>query len=754
MRTGESVSHYKILEKLGGGAMGEVFLAQDIDLPRKVALKSLLPESFSNQEAVARFRQEAHSLATLNHPNVVVIYELFEFEKRLFIAMEYVEGKTLRAIISERLLSIPEAVDFAIQIGEGLLRAQRAVVVHRDVKPENVLVDRENRIKLVDFGLAKLKGAAKITRSGSAAGTPAYMSPEQARGEDVDHRTDIFSFGAVLYEMIAGRPAFESQYLEEAIYSILYEQPVPLDRISRQIPAKLQEIVEKALSKEREKRFQGFDEILAELNALKKSREQENRKNGAPNLPEGGLKSVAVLYFENFNSDPESDYFSKGMTEDIITDLSNVEKFNVLSRHAVSPYEGRVVDIPTLGQKLGVEAILSGSVRKLGNRLRVSAQLIDVRAGFVLWAEAYDREWKEVFDLQVEIAQEIAYALKVELSEKEKKKMAEKYRGSPDAYEYYLKGRKHLDKQTHPDLRTAIRLFNDALEIDPDYELAYAGLSDCYIQIIDRNYDSDITNLDKAEQAAQQALQINAKSAEAWKALGLVSYKRGRYQEAGERLLKALELNSDYAAAHADLGVVYTHLGDFEKAERELLAAYHHDPYFNEAAFIPLALSRFYLSLNRYSEAERYIRLVSELEEPSYRKFVHYILSRILFYQGQFGPALKEIQKYIEFEPGTGFGHSGLASVYAALGEREKAQLELEKTFKHPFWDEDIIENLISAFVFLGDKEKVYEWIEKGMEQNKVEWVFLANNPFLAEFRKEKRFQELVSELKSKTMAG
>src|SRR5574341_1251195 len=425
---GQTISHYKILEKIGEGGMGVVYKAQDTKLDRTVALKFLPEHLLYDPTAKARFIQEAKGASAINHPNISTIYEIDEAGGKSFIAMEYIDGKPLNEWLEKKELSTSEVLEVAMQICEGLNRAHQSEIVHRDIKPENIVVAKDGLVKILDFGLAKLKGASKLTQTGMTTGTVAYMSPEQAQNEEVDQRSDIFSLGVVLYEMLAKRVPFEGKHSAAIIYSIINEKPQPLTRFNNKVPLKLQEIVDKTLAKEKGERYQHADELLADLKRCRRELGQDTVAT------KKDKKGVAVLYFENLSSDSESDYFSAGITEDILTDLSKIESIRVASRNAVLPYKGKPVDIPQLGKKLNVDAVLEGSVRKAGNRIRISAQLIDTQEGFHLWAERYDREIKEVFDLQEEIAKKIASALRIKLSDKEEEKIAQKYKGDLQAY--------------------------------------------------------------------------------------------------------------------------------------------------------------------------------------------------------------------------------------------------------------------------------------------------------------------------------
>lgn len=739
---GPEFSHYKILKKLGAGGMGEVYLAEDTKLGRKTALKFLPLDQTIGPDVKARFLQEAQTAAALNHPSIVTIYEVGEFDGRSYIAMEYVEGRSLKDLIVGEGLGMDRMLDWAIQIADGLAKAHQAGIVHCDVKSDNILVNTDGRAKILDFGLAQLKGASSFG-PGSTAGTPGYMSPEQIEGGELDARTDIFSFGVVLYEMITAHPPFSGAHPAAVVYAVLNEKPEALNRFRPEAPPSLQRVVDRMLAKNRAERCPTAAELLSELKGcqteLKEPKKEKKEK-----------KTIAVLYFDNLSPDPDSDYFCAGMTEDIITDLSKITSLRVASRNAVLPYKDKPTDILELGRQLSLDAVLQGSFRKFGPRIRISAQLIDAREGFNLWAERYDRELIEVFVLQEEIAKSIAGALKIRLSDQDEEKMALKYKNNLEAYDFYLKGRNYFYKYTKKDLHIAILMFKKALQVDPQYALAYAGLADSYVQMIDRFYETDKNVLREAEEAAQKALAIDPSCAEAYKALGLVYYKEWRFHKSREQLVKALELKPGFAPAHSNLASTYIYLGDFERAEQEYRRAYEEDP---SLTFVLWLLARLYLSLNRFSEAESCIQKVLAAGESSFHLEIgYYLLSRSSFYQGRFEQALAHLQKYIEVEPDEPFGDSALASILAALGRMDEARAKIEATLKSIPWDEDIIENLILAHRFLDEKEEVYDWIRKGMAENKLVWIFLEFNPLLQPLREEAAFQRLLGDLKEKTL--
>jgi len=745
---GQTFSHFKILEELGRGGFGVVWLAEDLNLPRRVALKVLNSEYSSDEEAKSRFRREAVSIAAVDHPCIITVYDVGEFEGRYYISMQYIDGKSLKEWIGQQGFPIDRAISVGIKICEGLNAAHRAGVIHRDVTPRNILLYQEDQVKIIDFGLARLKDASRLTQSGVAMGTEGYTSPEQTRGDrDIDARTDIFSFGVVLYEMITGRLPFDGEHKAAIYYAIQFDDPLPLSRYNQQASVELQKIVDQALAKKREDRFKDAEDLLTEL-------KKHKPKTVGPVIEQGELgasaqKSIAVLFFENKSEDREAEYFSDGITEEIINDLTKIEGVQVRARDVVRPFKDKPVDIPFLAERLKVDHILRGSVWKQGDRIRITAQLVDPKTLANLWGDTYIREFKQVFELQEELAKDIARAIKGKVSKKEEEDIGQRYRGSLEAYELYLKGRSLYYKYDKEDLWRAVQFFKQALTIDPDYVLAYAGLADSHIQLIDRGFESDKKILKDGGAAAQEAVDRGPYSAEAHKALGTYYYKVWQFKKAKEHLRRALQLNPTLAVARANLGATYLYLGEFEKAEQEYRLAYENDPTLYLALWL---LARFYLGLNNFLQAEASIHRVLQSKEPAHQEIGNFILSRIYFFQGNYAAALECMYKYVSVHSGDQPGISALAAIYAAQGEEQKAKAELKKVKKETALDEDVLENLILAYVFLKDKTRVYEWIKRGIKENKILWVFLEYNPLMEEIRKETEFQKLLQEVKNKTL--
>jgi len=456
---GKIISHYKIISTLGSGGMGEVFLADDTKLDRKVALKFLPSDYTSDKETNTRFKREAKAAAKLNHPNIITVHEIGEHDDKTYIAMEYVEGLSLREKItcvgakhsdedmqeSRKIdsgnaspLQTSEIIDIASQICEGLSSAHKTGIVHRDIKPENILIDKSGRVKILDFGLAMVKGASKLTTDASTIGTLKYMSPEQYKNKEIDDRSDIFSFGIILFEMVTGELPFQGDYQAAIMYSVVNEEPKSIKSLRQDTPQNLEQIVNKALKKDPANRFQSMKEIMKELKKVPTIDTKESVTE----------KSIVVLPFEDMSPGKDNEYFSDGLTEEIITDLSHIHDLLVISRSSAMTFKGTKQTIPEIVKKVNVRYVLEGSVRKAGNSLRITAQLIDATTDAHLWAEKYSGTLDDVFDIQEKVSRSIVDALKVKLSPKEKKQIAERPIDNVQAYECYLRAMREMQRGT------------------------------------------------------------------------------------------------------------------------------------------------------------------------------------------------------------------------------------------------------------------------------------------------------------------
>lgn len=671
---GQSVAQYKIIEKLGAGGMGEVFLAEDTRLGRRAALKFLPVGLNTDAEFKARFEHEAKATAALNHPNIVTVYDLGEHDGALFIAMERVEGQSLQTLIKSGSLTLKQSIDIASQITKGLSAAHKAGVVHRDIKPANIMMTTDGLTKILDFGLAKSHRATTETKVGSTVGTVQYESPEQSRGEEVDSRSDLFSLGVVLFEMVTGALPFDGEYEAAIRYAITNEKPRPLSRYVSDDTDVLQRIVDKLLEKDRELRYQTAADALGDLKKLAQY-DSGQQDLGAQ---EGG-RSVAVLPFRNMSADPEQEFFCDGIAEDIINDLTRVEGLRVAARTSSFSFKGAEADVRDICAKLNVTSILEGSVRKAGNRLRVTAQLINGADGYHVWSERFDRELDDVFEVQEEIAGRVAEALKVSLSGEQKKKIAKRSTDNVEAYEYFLKGRQasRLDGVGRTD---AIAFYNKAIELDADYALAYAGLAYLYTERY-MFFENTTEQLHLADKASLRALELDPDLAEAHSARGYYLSQTEEYQEAEAEFKRALELDPNSYDACYLYGRVCIVKEDNELAAELFRRAVEIDP---TDIFASSMLHLVYMNMGEVERAKaagvvslRNLRNHLKSQPGDVRALQ--LAATTCAKEGLSEEAYKYITTMCHLAPDdTGVLYNS-ACAYAVLGEREKSLAQLKR---------------------------------------------------------------------------
>jgi serine/threonine protein kinase/Flp pilus assembly protein TadD len=668
---GRTISHYRILARLAKGGMGEVYKAMDTKLKREVALKFLPREALGGEEDRARFYREAQAASALNHPNICTIFEIDESDGESFIAMEFIEGQTLKSEIGSAPLELDEAIRVAIQVAGGLGDAHERGIVHCDIKPSNIMLTPKRQAKIMDFGVASLPGKSARTESGNIVGTAKYMSPEQALGEELDHRTDIWSLGVVLFELISGQRPFKGDYDQAVIYSILNEEPSwsVLDRV---IPRRLASVVATMLQKDRAKRCQSMEELSKSLQAVQAEMEETSRTQQT--------KAIAVLPFENISPEKESDYFCDGLTEELIANLSGLHNVRVVSRTTSMQYKGTSKDVRTIGKEVGVRYIIEGSVRRFREDLRITAQLIDVESDSQLWVETYKGKLSDVFDIQEQVSRQIVDALTVKLTPTEQIGLTKRSTLNPEAFDHNLRGREFLYRQTRTSLQFAVQLFQKAIELDARYAAAYAGLGESYAymyQHYERNevwlekaiesslkaimYDSTLSeahaalalayfnkkSFEEASTAAHKAIEFDPNSFIGFWILGRIYHATDRDTEAAELLEKALELNPDFFTAQSDLMLVYEQLNDREKRAETLKSVLQ---------FFPPYLLR-------------------HPDDARARMFYAIHLVRAERYK----EAKTEAAKAIELSPDDALMMYNASCFYARLGERELAV----ETFKN-----------------------------------------------------------------------
>ena len=816
------IGHYKIKELLGKGGMGEVFLADDTKLERLVALKVLPFEVANDSERIRRFVREAKAVSALNHPNIITIYEIGKTNDTHFIATEYIEGETLHSRLRGERMNLKSVLDVAIQAAGALDAAHRVGIVHRDIKPENIMIRPDGFVKILDFGIAKLierhsesveaKAATAtkgLTRDGMIIGTASYMSPEQARGKNTDARTDIFSFGVVLYETLTGKQPFEGESAIDTISSIISKEPMPLGQLTPDIPPELNHIVEKSLRKDREERYQTSKDLLNDLKDVRQDLEFQNKleRIASPSRKESKtqilsattsdnarnassaeyianeikshksavtaglailllaaigigylffanrsanatqIESIAVLPFENQNLDTE--YLSDGLTESIINNLTKLPNLRVISRNSVFRYKGKETDSTAVGRELNVRAVLTGRIVQRGDNLIISAELTDLKDNKQIWGQQYNRKETDAFALQREVSRDISDTLREQLTGEQQERLAKRETISPEAYQLYLKGRYHWNKRTAADVRKSVAYFQQAIDKDPLYALAYAGLADAYILIPSYNSpteaypnDSPDDAYPKAKAAAMKALEIDENLAEAHAALATVMYEyEGNFAESEREFKRAIEINPNYATARQWYAECLLRMGRNEEAIAEIKRAQELDPL---SLIINSIAGVAYMENRQYDQATEQLRKTIEMDANFSR--AHMFLAQAYERTEAFEEAISEHEKrfILDGTPPEEAAQKAAAfrEAYRESGARGywRKQIEMYESGQTSW----TLTRAASFYAQLGESDRAFALLEKAYEKRQIRNL---KSPIFDPIRSDPRFQDLLRRL-------
>ena len=783
----ENISHYRILHRIGSGGMGEVYMAKDTELDRVVALKILRSDVASNPDRLNRFVQEAKAASSLDHPNVAHIYEIGESEGVSFISMQYVEGKTVESMVQVQPLSTKEIITIAIQVADALEQAHSKGIIHRDIKPSNIMITPRGQAKVLDFGLAKVSQSSHQTDMsnivtqietipGMIVGTIQYMSPEQALGKEVDHRSDIFSLGTTLYQMAASRLPFTGETPTETLNLVINSSPESIARFNSKIPYELERIIRKCLEKEPARRYQSVRDLLVDLKQLRRdstsgdripiglseSKKSEFRFSklllplvavlfavliGAgwffASRRDQTIHSLAVLPFANENSDSTTQYLSDGITEGIINSLSRLPELRVLASGTVFRFHGKNVDPREAGKELDVDAVVTGSIIQKNDTLVIQVDLVKTTDGTQIWGERYNRKLSDIVQIESDISRAISNELRLKLTGREQEQLGKHYTNNTEAYQLYLKGRFYWNKRTENGFQKAIESFNEAIEVDPDFALAYAGLADCYALLSNWGFLPPREGYTKAQAAATRAIALDEELAEAHTSLAFISVNYNWDFERAEREYKrAIELNPNYATAHHWYSLYLSQMGRSEEAIEEMKKALHVDPL---SAIINSNLGYTYFLMRSYDLAMTQLNKTLDLV-PNFGLAYQYL--GLTFEQRKaFNESLDALQKATAEAPDYPAFRASLTRILAVsgdIGRADESMAKLENISKQRY-----VSPVDLAYIYAGmnNLHQAFESLEKAFEERSDLLVYMKVEPRYDPLREDPRFKNLLQRI-------